>query len=352
MGRRRAAIALVALALLATACGGGSEQTSEGVVDDGYRQFPRGPQTYTVSAGAPSPEGQNREYAFFSPVSLRVRPGDTVVFENRSTQSPHTVTFGAAGIGDSKVPSPLTTAARPNPAVFEPCYLTDLLPNDAEACPAPAPATPPAYQGAGYWNSGALAPAGAEGPHQVSFTVAPETPVDTYSYRCLLHRSMHGSITVVEGDEERKTPADMAKRAGREHRALTAAAEKLTEPAPAEGVTVTAGWGDSVTAINRFSPAVATVKAGQKVTWKTAIPVGGHTVTFASPFQSPREPAAFAPGGAPTGSRYTGGFAHSGLIGPEPFPTDTFELVFPEPGTYRYVCVLHPGMGGEVVVTN
>jgi len=94
------------------------------------------------------------------------------------------------------------------------------------------------------------------------------------------------------------------------------------------------------------------VKVGQSVTWKVGSPEEPHTVTFESPFKTPEDPGVLTPGGARSGARYSGGFAHSGLIGAKPFATDTFSLVFTKPGTYAYGCALHPGMGGQVVVTN
>jgi plastocyanin len=74
-------------------------------------------------------------------------------------------------------------------------------------------------------------------------------------------------------------------------------------------------------------------------------------VTFESPFKSPEEPGTFVPGGVASGARYTKGFSNSGLFGAQPFPTDSFSLVFTRAGTYSYICVLHPGMAGQVEVT-
>ena len=357
MGRRKVAIALMALTLAVAACsgggGGGKEAVTKGVLEEEDREFPIGPTTYVVSADAPSPEGKNHLYALFNPVGLRVQPGDTVVFENHSTQAPHTVTFGTDDAEGAEPPAVLTTAGQPNPAVFAPCYLDTPLPTGAEACPAPAAAVPPAYKGVGYWNSGALTPGGVtpEGGAKIAFTLARETPVGSYHFGCLLHSEMTGLLNVVETDDERRMPEEMAKKAKRNQRVVTAAADKLVEPARTDGTSITAGWGDTLTAVNRFAPASLTVKAGQKVTWKGASPFEPHTITFESPFKSPDEPGVFRPGGVKSGSRYTDGFAHSGVIGPKPFKEESFELVLPEPGIYSYRCVLHPGMAGQVIVT-
>jgi plastocyanin len=71
-----------------------------------------------------------------------------------------------------------------------------------------------------------------------------------------------------------------------------------------------------------FQPAEVTVSAGDTVTW-TNNDSAGHDVT-ADSFSS-GEPGAMANG-------------------------DTFEHTFEEAGTFDYVCTVHPGMEGTVVV--
>jgi amicyanin len=71
-----------------------------------------------------------------------------------------------------------------------------------------------------------------------------------------------------------------------------------------------------------FQPAEVTVSAGDTVTWTNNDSVG-HDVT-ADSFSS-GEPGAMASG-------------------------DTFEHTFEEAGTFDYVCTVHPGMEGTVVV--
>jgi plastocyanin len=85
----------------------------------------------------------------------------------------------------------------------------------------------------------------------------------------------------------------------------------------------TAGAKQNAVAITGFvfQPAKVTVKAGQTVTWTNDDPAD-HTVT--------------GEGGAFT-SETLGQGAH-------------FRMVFDRPGTYRYICALHPEMKGTVVV--
>ena len=73
----------------------------------------------------------------------------------------------------------------------------------------------------------------------------------------------------------------------------------------------------------KFNPGTVTIKAGGKVTWTNDDSVG-HDVT-ADNFESG------SPGGIQGGS--------------------TYSHTFKKPGTYDYVCSVHPGMKGSVKVT-
>ena len=85
--------------------------------------------------------------------------------------------------------------------------------------------------------------------------------------------------------------------------------------------------GEVATTIENFSHRNALIQAGDTLAWTNmdAVP---HTVTLGS------------------GKKSEPGF-DSGLIG----PGQTFALKFDQAGTYSFTCTLHPGMDGEVVVT-
>lgn len=103
-----------------------------------------------------------------------------------------------------------------------------------------------------------------------------------------------------------------------------------------------------------FAPDVIVVDAGDTVTW-TGV---GHTVLFTPGAVRPpviipdpkgqgmvNNPEVFAPQG---GATYAGeGVAGSGLLTPQ---NQSYSLTFPKAGVYRYLCGLHPGMRGTVVV--
>ncbi len=304
---------IAAVALVAGACGddekpGDSQSSGPPATETAAA---KGPLTYTVAVDGPSPEGKNIQLTAFFPAALKVHAGDTIVFDNRSTQAPHTITFGIKP-DRSNSPSPVTKAAGFNPAVFGPCVSAAEPTPDLEACPEPPAAQTAAYSGKGYWNSGALVPTVApEGPKQVEVKLEESIPAGQYLYACVLHPFMGGVVTVAAADSQRQDPKEVEALIPEQSAQAAAAAAAIPDPGPAAGQVAT-GWGDKLVAVNRFEPAVEEVKAGETVTWKTGSPFEPHTVTF---------------------------------------PTDTFSLRFTKAGTYEYVCALHPGMAGTVKVT-
>ena len=344
--------AVGACLVLMGGCGGGDGQPNE------EPKGLTGAQSYEIEVDGPSPQAENLQYSAYFPGSVKARPGDTVVFRNRSNQAPHTITFGVSP-DRSNGPIPVTAQGSFNPAVFGPC-VTDSKPSPKlEACPTPSqPGEPlPAYTGQGYWNSGILSPEvpGAPEdpkapPKEVRIKLDASIAPGRYIYLCLLHGFMAGTVEVVDQGAERLAPEAVSE-AGRDaFQQAQANAKSIPEPSAAKG-TVTAGWGDKIVAVNRFDPQKITVKAGERVTWKPGSPYEPHTVTFESAFKSPEAEGVPVPGGVPPGGQYAGGFAHSGIFGPKPFPVDSYSLTFTKPGTYPYICVLHPGMAGKVEVS-
>jgi plastocyanin len=337
--RKILVIVLAAVALLGAACGDDNDNEAKG---------PEGPQSYAVDVDAAA-QPQFQVGAYF-PGALTVRPGDTIVFTNKSASHPHTVTLGIES--DANRPA-LITAKGENPVAFGPCF-TDQAPTpQLTACPTPPnPASPPAFTGKGYWNSGLIATsAGPTIPASITVKLADTIAPGDYRFLCMLHPFMAGQIKVAAKDTDRKSPTEVRAAADAAAQQMIAATAALKPPTAAAG-TVTAGWGDRVTAVMGFDPATINVKTGDTVTWKTASPYEPHTVTFQSPFKTPSDPGATAPAGVKSGGTYTSGFTSSGLFGPAPFfPSDTFSLKFSKAGTYDYVCAIHPGMKGQVVVT-
>jgi plastocyanin len=137
----------------------------------------------------------------------------------------------------------------------------------------------------------------------------------------------------------------------------TSSTEPDTEISVPDGIEVGAGINDpedpNIT-VTEFLPAEITVETGTDVTWawNGAEP---HSVTFLAPDQTlpapGADPSLFAPTAADTSTYDGSAFVNTGLqpLGPQaPAP---FTMAFASAGTYPYYCVIHPGMIGEVTVT-
>lgn len=332
---RRFLLCACALSLIAAACGSEDKPTS-----------------YELQVDAPSPEGQKLQFSAFHPAQIRVSPGDRVAFRNAGTESAHTIAFGVAS--DRSNQPPIVTDRGLNPVVESPCFSEDPPTTKLVECPH---GELPAYGGTGYWNSGFIPP--APGPHAAGRrAVAVELDVNialgTYTFLCVLHPSMAGSIAVVQ-KTDRSAPDDLREAGQKAVAASLAAAKKIPKPTlEREGTTVTvsAGWGDDTIAVNRFEPAQLEIDPDTTVRWVARGPYGPHTVTFKTRYESAVDPRALRPGGVESGSKYRGGFANSGMLGPEdgPYPSEPFSLRFTKPGPWTYQCLFHPGQTGVVTV--
>lgn len=109
---------------------------------------------------------------------------------------------------------------------------------------------------------------------------------------------------------------------------------------------------DPTIAVLEFLPEAVTVAAGTTVEW-TFPASEAHSVTFLPPGQAlpppGSDPSLFAP--KPPVGPYDGRtLVNSGLLPAGPGPAAPFKVTFPEPGEFRYLCVIHPQMTGSVKV--
>jgi plastocyanin len=399
--RRKALIAIVVgLALIATGCGKSkksSKKSSKATVEAAA--------TRTVNVDGQTDKFNGAFLAYF-PNEVQVRPGDTVDFKEIWTGEPHSVTMGTlveAGLSAAKAappngPPPPGFASLPTMVpeglgdahqnAAQPCFLdSEKPPTDAEnkACPK---VQQPAFNGRqSYYNSGFL-PEGKVFSVKLADDLAP----GAYHFYCNLHGpDMSGTITVKPkgtaipsaADVDNTAKSQLADHVNKIDAAHTDAMAGKAFPA---GATALAGFGtdDQVTLVDEFIAPVINTKVGQKVTWAVT---GPHTVSFNPPSDAGPpgilvapdgsvhlNQKAFAPAGGPgvtrpqssgpppsgppklakvtDGGRFDGrGFKSSGVVAPGPPPLLGYSLTFTKAGTYNYICLIHPKMGGVVKVT-
>jgi plastocyanin len=147
-----------------------------------------GPEKYTVVVDGPSTLGaENLVYGAFFPKALSARPGDSIVFDNRSSNDIHTITFGVKSDRSDSPPTVLKNG-QVNPAVFGPCSTTE-APTPSMTCP-PPPAGPVEFTGKGFWNSGVILPTplpAEAGPKTTTVKLAADVAPGSYTLVCLLH---------------------------------------------------------------------------------------------------------------------------------------------------------------------
>jgi plastocyanin len=396
--RRRLFIALlVPLALVAVSCG--SSDDGGGSSSGSTTTTKAAPQDLTVEVDGKAPNFNAAFLAYF-PKAVKAHPGETISFHNNFSGEPHTVTFGtlvdaalkASASADPNGPPPPEAAKLPallpdgpgdaNQTAAKPCVVeSGDLPKDGEGC---GGAMGPFNGTQEFYNSGYLSP----DTQTWKLTLADDTKPGTYGYYCLLHgTSMSGSIEVVDKGTTVPSPAAVSKEATAERDAgiakvkgaLTALPKgEIPDLIPAAPGQVLAGSGaedPAAPGINEFGPAQIKVKVGGSVTW---VFVGPHTVSFNAPKDAANalakgddggwhvNPKAFAPSGGPPvptndgppgppkvtdGGSFDGtGFRSTGLALSFPPSLSAYKLTFTKAGTYGYVCLVHPGMTGSVVV--
>jgi len=266
-------------------------------------------QTFTVDVDGKNPK-VNEAFIAYYPSTVRVHPGDTVVFHEVGNGEPHTVTLGSltntvvAAFDkltpkqqqeqppkallrlDAKVPQLLPQG--PGDAVqsgANPCFVQSGEPPAKSACPKVAQ---PGFTGKeSFYNSGWLG-SNAKFSVHLSSGIAP----GTYRFMCLLHREgMTGKIVVVPSSSPVPSPgtqfAGGQKALAATEAKLAPAAKALVQGKPPLPVTlpgqhpVLAGSGSPSTeaAITQFGPRKIHIPVGGTVTWSL---IGPHSLTFNS----------------------------------------------------------------------
>lgn len=399
---RRFMAVIAVLALVAAGCGddddGGDATGTTTPTEEGTGEV-----TVQVDAKTDDPVGF---YLGYFPGEVTVHPGDTVVYKSNFTGEPHSITFGtfvAPAIEAFENATPEQLASDEPPPAFEPLFPYSMLPegpgdaNQVSANPCfittgelPTDTTQPCEdREAGpftgtevFYNSGFL-PDGEE----FEVTLADDIAPGTYSGFCMLHfTEMISKITVVAEDQEIPSADEVEAEGNDQIEALTAEAKELKELAEsstAEG-TVLAGdplggeeedgppLPNTAVGLAEYTPEEVSVASGGSVVFNVS---GPHSVTFNAPedarviidkgpdglthlnekaatpavFEVPPPPEEEPEGPPPTvdiGTFDGEGFANTGLVF-----GGSFRINFSEPGTYEYICVVHPDMKGTVTVT-
>jgi plastocyanin len=339
-----------------------------------------GAATKVVVAGPPikkPPAGvpKDGDIAQFFPRAVKVHAGDTLRFQIAGF---HAINFPKKGDGDPPLAIPGTApVAGVNDAAGTPFWFNgqpSIIFNPAVAF---GTKTGGSYNGTAAANSGAPVSEGAPKPWSVKLTKA-----GSYTFYCPIHPGMKGTATVVAKSKAvPSAKADAARVRAQLNKALTNL-KKLDKAAAPSGDTITTGpdLGTGET-LYRFTPATKTVKVGAPVTLEMSSRTPEiHTFTFAKDINTLKPLAqgfvAPVPGtgtsGPPTlgfaaqalypsdvplpaydGNAHGDGYYNTGLLDSDarsPQPQKA-TMTFSAPGTYSYICLVHPDMKGKVVVT-
>jgi len=311
-------------------------------------------------------------------------------------------------------PKDMEAAQRKLPPVFDektnkvaqngsqPCYLQSGEPPKDINQPCPHRAQPAFNGREAFYSSGYVHYAGPNG-NTFRMPVAKDASPGRYYFFCLVHGPLMSTwVDVKPKSEKIPSQSEVARTASRELAVWskplergwnTANAGKVVPPPEAKellapGAKYFKGLFVGFRAlpdeklqleseINEFIPKQTTAKVGQPVTWTT---FGGHTISFNVPRYFPiftvkkdgtveRNPEVDASaGGAPKlpqpsengppkiekydGGTFSGtGFWSSGMINTAGELPAQYTIRFSKAGTYRYACLVHPPMVGEITIT-
>lgn len=296
------------------------------------------PGEVSLVAGLNDPKDPNIAVLEFLPEKVKVAKGTTVTWDIAGPE-PHSVTFVPPG---TDVPP----STEKNPALF-----------------GPTPPTGP-YDGTTLVNSGVL-PIGETSQVQKFSMSFGKT--GTYTYYCVLHPNMVGTVTVTNDtqDSQQKITKTGNQQKAQYLKEGEAAKAKLLKQKPkatkgADGstdYTVDMGTSTPHTDVLAFAPTPKNVKSGDQVTFvnNSAAP---HTASFGGPLV-PTNPLADnvvqpVPGPSPQ-TLAQGTYLNTGWLPPKskqgpPLSARSYTYTVPAAGKYTYACVLHlpSGMAGEI----
>lgn len=326
--------------------------------------------TKTVSAG-PTGVKESAPYTFnaYFPRSVTIHRGDSVRWRFAGF---HTITFLPRG---QKQPSFLVAdPAHPYngfvDAAGQPFWFNGQPSLDFNPVAA-FPSGPKTVTGARFVNSGVPQGNGRPKPFVVPFN-----RTGRFTYVCLVHPDMKGVVRVVGRSASVPSVARdraLARREEARDRAKVSTLDNYTPPAG----TISGGHDSDPVELFTFFPATLNVNVGQPVTF-TSNTEEPHTISFGPqaelkeisnaiptpmPFNGPnarptlwldpRGVLSSDPAPLPSydGTNHGDGFYSTGVLGEIIPGAKSTTFSFSRPGTYRYICLIHPNMKGTVVVS-
>ena len=296
--------------------------------------------------------------AFFNQHTT-INVGDSVSFKFRGF---HTVDIPAKGGSDLPIIVPTSTIASGfNDAAGSPFWFDGKVPV-LSFNPALGPRSKSTtYNGSARLESGL----GGTKPFTVKFTKP-----GTYKFFCDVHAGMVGTVTVKpKGQTIPTAKQDLAASDAQAIADVKSAVKLPKVKLPANTVSVGESAPGGVELFNMF-PATLQVKAGTTVTFEMSKNSREtHTVTFGPPSYLKPLAKSFAAGPmiTPIGTypsdpvqpltltptSHGNGFVNVGALDQDPttaqiHPSSTID--FTTPGTYHYVCLIHPFMHGTIIV--
>jgi plastocyanin len=298
----------------------------------------------------------------FFPHSVTVNQGDTVEWQGMSIGF-HSIDVPKKGGPDLPLILPTgTTASGLNDFSGNPFWFNG-QPNLGFNPQLFSASGPKVYNGSARADSGL--PLGPKAtPFKLKFTKP-----GTYVYFCDVHYDMRGIIVVRPRGKATLTPAlETAAIAAQQKRDLKIAKKLDKTKITGNRVSLGVGGKDDVEVLAMF-PRTLRVHSGATVSFAMATPTGEtHTATFGpnsylkpleDSFGGPTPSATAVYPSSPPGTTlavpgpHGNGFANSGALdrdGATPLPPGA-KFAFTAPGTYQFVCLIHPFMRGTVVVS-
>ena len=207
-------------------------------------------------------------------------------------------------------------------------------------------------------------------PYKLQFT-----KTGVFTYYCTIHPGMKARVKVLPKTARIPTAAQDAKAAKQQLAVAVKQAKKLAAP-KLPAATVYGGSDRGSVNYLKFFPGTVTIKAGQSVAFSVPGSQEPHTVSFGTqaylkdivakqitpvpgaggPPTLVFDPRALFPSDPPgslppyTGQNHGDGFLSTGILGKGlPFGTKA-SITFSNPGTYGFICLIHPEMHGTIVV--